>query len=151
VAYDPYAPVPPEGVTPVDSLDQLLRRSNVLTLHIPLTKETQTLIGAHEIALMPRGASIVNVSRGKLIDEEALARALEDGHLSGAGLDVLVDEPPKPDAPILRAPNVILSPHFAWYSDPSERRMRTMAVDGMMDYLENRSQRGGRLAVDPRS
>jgi D-3-phosphoglycerate dehydrogenase len=151
VAYDPYAPQPPEEVTVVETLDDLLCRSDVLTLHIPHTGETHALIGKREIALMPKGASIVNVSRGKLIDEEALARALEEGHLSGAGLDVLVEEPPKPDAAILRAPNVLLSPHFAWYSDPSERRMRTMAVDGMMDFLENRPQRGGRLAVDPRS
>lgn len=150
VAYDPYAPEPPDGVTIVHTLDDLLKRSHVLTLHVPHTGETNALIGAREIALMPKGASVVNVSRGRLIDEEALARALTAGHLSGAGLDVLVDEPPKPDAAILRAPNVILSPHFAWYSDPSERRMRTMAVDGMMDYLENRPQRGGRLAVDPR-
>jgi D-3-phosphoglycerate dehydrogenase len=150
VAFDPYAPEPPEGVTVAESLDHLLRRSDVLTLHIPHTEETTALIGARELALMPKGASIVNVARGKLIDEEALAHALEEGHLSGAGLDVLVDEPPDPDAAILKAPNVLLSPHFAWYSDPSERRMRTMAVDGMMDYLENRPQRGGRLAVDPR-
>jgi D-3-phosphoglycerate dehydrogenase len=148
VAYDPYAP-PLEGTTTAPSLEELLRRSDILTLHMPLTPETDRMIGARELALLKGGAIVVNVSRGKLIDQEALVRALEDGHLAGAGLDVLEEEPPPEDAPILRAPNVVLSPHFAWYSASSERRMRTDVVDAMIDYLEHRPLRKGRLAVDP--
>lgn len=149
VTFDPYAP-PVEGPTPAASLDDLLRRTDVLTLHMPWTPETDRMIGKRELALLKRGAVVVNVSRGKLVDEDALAQALEDGHLSGAGLDVLVNEPPAEDASILRAPNVLLSPHFAWYTVSSERRMRTDVVDAMIDYLENRPLRTGRVAVDAR-
>jgi D-3-phosphoglycerate dehydrogenase / 2-oxoglutarate reductase len=65
------------------------------------------------------------------------------------GLDVLANEPPPPDDPVMGTPNLLLSPHFAWYSEASERRARTMTVDGLLDYLEKRPLRGGRLAVDP--
>jgi len=149
VTFDPYAPAV-EGTTPAASLDDLLRRSDVLMLHMPWTRETDRMIGKREIALLKKRAIVVNVSRGKLVDEVALARALEEGHLSGAGLDVLVNEPPAEDAPILRAPNVLLSPHFAWYTVSSERRMRTDAVDAMIDYLENQPLGTGRVAVDAR-
>ena len=91
----------------------------------------------------------MNVSRGALIDQEALAAALRDGHVAGAGLDVLTVEPPPDDDPILSAPNVIFSPHFAWYSEASNRRMRKMAVVGVLDYLEGRPVSVGRLAVEP--
>lgn len=109
------------------------------------------MIGRRELTLLKRGAVLVTVSRGALVDQEALGAALEDGQVGAAGLDVLVEEPPPPDALILRAPNVVLSPHLAWYSAASERRARTMAVDGMIDYLEGRPLRAGRLAVVPRA
>lgn len=149
VTYDPYSP-PVEGTTAAASLDDLLSRSDILTLHMPLTPETDQMIGERELSLLKKGAIVVNVSRGRLIDEDALVRALEEGHLAGAGLDVLVNEPPAEDAPILRAPNVLLSPHFAWYTVGSERRMRTDAVDAMIDYLEDRPLRTGRIALDAR-
>ncbi len=148
--YDPYVTDLPDRVERVGSLDDLLSRSDVLTLHMPLTDETRGLIGRRELSSMREGAIVVNVSRGPLIDEGALAEALVDGHIGGAGLDVLEQEPPKDDAPILTAPNVILSPHLGWYSVASERRTRTMAIDGMVDYLSGRHPRAGRLAVNPR-
>ncbi len=132
-------------------MGDLLRRSDVVTLHSPLTEETRGMIGRRELTLLKRGAVLVTVSRGALVDQEALGAALEDGQVGAAGLDVLVEEPPPPDALILRAPNVVLSPHLAWYSAASERRARTMAVDGMIDYLEGRPLRAGRLAVVPRA
>jgi D-3-phosphoglycerate dehydrogenase len=98
---------------------------------------------------MKPGAMVVNVSRGGLIDQGALVGALVSGRLGGAALDVLEQEPPAPSDPILSAPNVILSPHFAWYSQASERRARTMSVDGVLDYLAGRTPRAGRLAVVP--
>jgi D-3-phosphoglycerate dehydrogenase len=149
LAYDPYQIEPPAGVNWVRSLDDLLAHSDVVTLHLPLTHETRAMIGARELTLMRKGATIVNVARGALIDEHALAEALTSGHISGAALDVLEEEPPDPDAPILRAPNVVLSPHIAWYSTAAEYRVRTMTVDGLIDYLEGKPLSAGRLAVTP--
>ena len=149
VGFDPYQAEAIRGIRTTASLDELLEACDVLTLHIPLTDETRELIGARELLLLRPGALVVNVARGALIDQAALAAALEQGRLGGAGLDVLAVEPPPADDPILSAPNVILSPHFAWYSAASNRRMREMAIDGILDYLEGRDVTVGRLAVRP--
>ncbi len=149
LTYDPNVAEAPDGASAASSLDDLLRSSDAVTLHIPLLGETRGIIGARELALLRPGAVVVNVSRGGLVDTQALVAALESGQLSGAGLDVLEHEPPEPDDPILRAPNVILTPHFAWYSVASERRARTISVDGMIDYLEGRQPSAGRLAIIP--
>ena len=149
LGFDPYTSDTVPGVETVATLDELLRRCDVLTLHVPLTDETRGLIGARELALLRPGAVVVNVARGALIDQKAVASALHTGHLSGAGLDVLVVEPPDPGDPILTAPGVILSPHFAWYSQASNRRMREMALDGLLDYLAGREPSVGRVAVRP--
>ncbi len=151
IAFDPYAPEAPPGARLAASLDELLHQSAVVTLHSPLTPDTRHMIGARELAALPRGAHLVNVSRGPLIDEPALIEALAGGQIGAAALDVLEAEPLPPDAPILAAPNVLLSPHVAWYSVASERRTRVMTVDGMLTYLEGRPVRDGRLAVDPRA
>lgn len=150
LVYDPYVKDLPPAAEPAASIDDLLRESDILTLHMPLTDETRAMIGKREIYLLKPGATIVNVSRGPLIDEEALVEALVEGQLGGAGLDVLEQEPPPDGAAVLTAPNLILSPHLGWYSVASERRTRTMAVDGMLDYLEGRAPRAGRLAVNPK-
>ena len=99
---------------------------------------------------MRRGAILVNVSRGGLIDESAVADALESGHLSCAALDVLAGEPPASDARILQAPNTLLSPHIAWYSTASERRVRVHTIEGILEYLSGLSPTDGRLVVNPR-
>lgn len=149
VAFDPYVATAPEGVHMVASLDELLAQSDIVTLHPPLTEETRAMIGRRELGLMRRGVTLINVARGALIDESALADALREGQVGAAGLDVLQAEPPPPNAPILHAPNVVLSPHFGWHSAEAERRVRTTTVDGMLDYLEGRPLRAGRLAVVP--
>lgn len=151
LTFDPYVSEAPAGASAASSLEDLLRSSDVITLHIPLVDETRGIIGARELELLKPGAVVVNVSRGGLLDGRALAAALESGHLSGAGLDVLEHEPPAPDDPILQAPNLLLTPHFAWYSVASERRARTVSVDGMLDYLEGRHPQAGRLAVVPQT
>jgi len=94
-------------------LDELLRTSDVLTLHVPLTDSTRGLIGARELALMQPGAIIVNTSRGPVIDEDALYQALKEQRIAGAGLDVMVEEPPAPAHPLFTLPNVTLTPHSA--------------------------------------
>jgi D-3-phosphoglycerate dehydrogenase len=149
IGFDPFVAESPEHVQLAATLDELLAKTDVLTLHLPVTDATRGLIGARELDLLRPGAIVVNVARGALIDQVALNEALRSGRIAGAGLDVLAVEPPSQDDPILTAPNVILSPHFAWYSDASNRRVRTMTVDGILDYLEGKPLSVGRLAVAP--
>jgi phosphoglycerate dehydrogenase-like enzyme len=94
-------------------LDELLRTADVVSLHVPLDDTTRGLIGTRELALMKRDAILVNTCRGPVVDEDALHRALVEGTIAGAGLDVLVDEPPAPAHPLLALPSVTLTPHSA--------------------------------------
>jgi glycerate dehydrogenase len=117
-----YKPVP--GVT-VEWLpwNRFLAESDALTLHAPLTEETRGIIDDAALALMKRGAFLVNTSRGALIDDTAVARALQDGYLRGAGLDVLgPEEPPDPTNPLLDAPNCIITPHIGWATIEARQR-----------------------------
>jgi phosphoglycerate dehydrogenase-like enzyme len=100
------------GATLVDR-DDLLRQADVVSLHAPLTAATRGMIGERELRLMQPHAVLINTARGALVDEHALVRALAEGWIAGAGLDVLVQEPPYPDNPLLTSPNVILTPHVA--------------------------------------
>jgi phosphoglycerate dehydrogenase-like enzyme len=93
--------------------EELLRTSDVVSLHVPLTDGTRRLMGAREFALMKPGAILVNTCRGPVVDEDALHRALTQKQIAGAGLDVFVEEPPKPNHPLFALPNVTLSPHSA--------------------------------------
>jgi phosphoglycerate dehydrogenase-like enzyme len=109
------APAPVEaelGATSV-SRDDLLRQADVVSLHAPLTAETRGMIGERELRLMPPHAVLINTARGALVDEPALVRALAEEWIAGAGLDVLVQEPPGAGNPLLTCPNVILTPHVA--------------------------------------
>lgn len=113
VAHDPHLPddaIRAGGAEPA-SVDDLLRASDVLSVHVPLTDGTRGLIGAREFALLPAGAVVVNTSRGGVLDEEALVASLEHGHLAGAGLDVTAREPLPGDHPLRRRPDVVLTPH----------------------------------------
>lgn len=107
----------PDGVTVwgADRLDDLLQASDALVLAAPLTAETDTMLDARRLARLPRGAWVVNVARGPLVDERALVAALESGVLGGAALDVFVDEPLPSSSPLWRAPNLILTPHTAGF------------------------------------
>ena len=113
--YDPYADQRTlrESGEPVADLDDLLRGSDVVSLHARLTPETRGLIGARELALLPEGAVVVNCARGALLDEEALCDALESGRLAAAGLDVFAVEPPLPDSRLRTAPRLVMTPHLA--------------------------------------
>jgi phosphoglycerate dehydrogenase-like enzyme len=114
------------------ALDELLTDCAAVTLHAPLTPATEGLIGARELALMPRGAVLVNTARGRLLDVDALLAALERGHLAGAALDVLPEEPP---TRIPEAPGLIVTPHAAWYSPEAEREARVRAVAELREAL----------------
>ena len=112
------------------TLDELLRRSDCVSLHVPLTGETRHMIDARALDLMKPDAGLINIGRGGLVDEDALVRALHAGRLTGAALDVTEIEPLPAGSPLLDAPNVILTPHVAWVSLPAleELRRRTAEV-----------------------
>jgi phosphoglycerate dehydrogenase-like enzyme len=115
--YDRYASLSPTqedalGIKSV-SLEELLRTSDVVSVHVPLTRETRHMIGKAELALMKRSSIIINTARGGIIDEAALLEALQSGAIAGAGLDVLEHEPPDPNDPLPRLDNVIVTPHTA--------------------------------------
>jgi D-3-phosphoglycerate dehydrogenase len=140
VAHDPYVPAGgwPAGVERLER-DALVARADVLSLHVPLTAESQALVDADLLARMPRGAFLVNVSRGGLVDHGALVAALDEGRLGGAGLDVLDVEPPPASHPALGHPRVLLSPHAAFLSDASLERYPRRQADNVLAW-----QRTGR-------
>lgn len=107
------------------ALDELLPQADVLSLHCPLTEQTRNLLGAHQIARMKRDAVLINTARGGLVDETALAAALRNGRLGGAGFDVLTEEPPRHGNALLDPgiPNLIVTPHTAWASREARQRI----------------------------
>lgn len=136
--YDPAvgrdADVP--GVEMVGSLDELLRASDVLSLHAPLLPQTRHMIGRAQLALMPPGSIVINTARGGLIDTEALIEALQGGRLLGAGLDTFEEEPPPRDSPLWALPNVALSPHVGANTDAAMERVAGLAVGQALDFLD---------------
>jgi D-3-phosphoglycerate dehydrogenase len=142
------APVPvPAGAERAADLDDLLARSAVLSLHLPLSDSTRGLIGARELGFLPSGAVVVNVSRGGIIDETALADALHSGHVIGAGLDVFAEEPLPPDSPLLSTPNTVLTPHCAAASDRAARRLSHWTISDVIQYLDTGSVEHGVIVV----
>lgn len=125
------------GVAPA-TLTELLESSSAISVHVPLTDETRGLIGAPELALLPNGAFVVNVSRGGLVDVDALLQALETGRLGGVGLDVLDGEPPD-GAP--QAPHLVVTPHAGWYSERALEEAHRRAAVCVLDVLEGRRPR----------
>ena len=117
-------------------LAQLLTESDVISLHCPLTEQTDKLVNKEFLSAMKPGALLVNTARGGLIDEPALAQALRSGHLGGAALDVLSTEPPPADHPLLSPdiPNLILTPHNAWISRESRQRLLDGVVNNISDW-----------------
>ena len=138
LAYDPY--ISQEAVREMKvervELDALLRESDFLSIHVPLNAETVGLIGDQALTKMKPTAYLINVARGKIVDQAALCRALQAGRIAGAALDVLETEPPRPEDPILRFDNVILTPHAAWYSEQSRMDMRQKAVGQVVSVLK---------------
>ena len=102
-------------------LDEVFARADVVSLHLPVTESTRGLVDARRLALMPAGGMLVNVTRGGLLDEAAVLAALESGALAGAGLDVLVEEPPPPGHPLVAHPSVVVTPHAAYLSGATTR------------------------------
>jgi D-3-phosphoglycerate dehydrogenase len=147
VAFDPYLPRGQEialGVERVDTLDALLARADILTLHAPLTAETENLLNADSLGKLKPGATILNTARGGLIDLDALFAAMKSGRVRSAGLDVFPVEPPWPVPPLLRdhaarepwlAGRLVISPHAAWSSVESRRDARSKSTETMLAFL----------------
>jgi D-3-phosphoglycerate dehydrogenase len=137
IGFDPY--LPPEvaaaiGV-PLVSLDELLRHADVVSLHVPLTSETRHLINARTLALMKSQSMLINVARGPIVDEAALQMALESGHLAGAGLDVLEQEPPDASNGLFRFENVVFTSHYASCSVEAYADLRRQISEQVAEIL----------------
>jgi glycerate dehydrogenase len=125
----------PQGVRLVDE-ETLLTESDILSLHAPLSKENTGFIRQATIEKMKPGAILINTGRGGLVREEDLAKALNDGRLAGAGLDVLVEEPPRSGSPLIGAKNCLITPHLAWGSVASRKRLIEETARNIKSFLE---------------
>ncbi|MFJ3667233.1 C-terminal binding protein [Streptomyces sp. NPDC090106] len=138
LASDPFADpalAAQAGVTLVEP-GVLFREADFLSVHVPLTPQTTGMVGSDAFAAMKPTACLVNTARGPVVDQEALVRALTTGQIAGAGLDVFESEPLPAEHPLRGLPNVLLSPHCAWYSQDSEVEIRTKAARNVVEVLE---------------
>jgi glycerate dehydrogenase len=134
----------PGRAKPTD-LDTVFRESDVVTLHCPLTSENKHLVNAGRLVTMKPSAFLLNTSRGPLVDERALAEALNSGRIAGAGLDVLPVEPPPLSNPLLQAKNCVITPHLAWATKAARARLLQIAAENIQAFLDRRPQN----VVDP--
>jgi D-3-phosphoglycerate dehydrogenase len=140
MVHDPFVPaedVLQRGGIPAD-FDSLLEGSDFITLNCPLTPETHHIIDAEALAKMKRTAWLINTARGEIVQEQDLVEALESGRIQGAALDVLTDEPPAADSPLLQMPNVIVTPHVAWYSRHAVEDLQRLAAEQAQRILTGR-------------
>jgi glycerate dehydrogenase len=129
----------PEGCRWVE-LETLFRESDVVSLHCPLTTETRGLVSRERLAMMKPTAFLINTARGAVVDEAALAQALNEGRLAGAGVDVFTQEPPAPDHPLLGARNCVLTPHVAWATREARERLIDTVAENLRCYREGKPQ-----------
>jgi glycerate dehydrogenase len=141
VLFADHAPPKGEGVA-FTPFDEVLTQSDVISLHLPLSAETRNMIGIEQFRRMKRTAILINTARGGLVDEQALAQALKDGLIAGAGFDVLSKEPPKEGNPLLdlRLPNFILTPHIAWASDGAMQFLADQLIDNIEAFVRSSPQ-----------
>ncbi len=135
LAYDPYITEVPDGVEKVDSLDELLKQSDFVTLHDYLSEETRHSIGTHEFETMKTSAFLINCARGPIVDEDALIKALKEEQIAGAGLDVTEKEPLSPDSPLFSMKNVIVTPHYAPTTRESASRVSRIAAENICAFF----------------
>lgn len=130
----------PNGNANCVSQEELFAKSDVISLHVPLTKETEKIIDSRNIALMKDGVYIINTARGGLIDEEAMRQALESGKVAGFAADVISEEPMKPGNPLLGAKNCVLTPHLAWAPLETRKRCLDIGLENFKGWLNGRIQ-----------
>jgi len=139
LVFDVRAVAAPEGVRLVE-LDEVFRAGDVVSLHCPLTPETRGLVSAQRLAMMKPTAFLINTARGPLVEEQALADALNAGRIAAAGLDVLAVEPPPADNPLIAARNCFITPHIAWAAQAARRRLLQTAIENVEAFLNGRPQ-----------
>ncbi len=144
IAHDPYADrkVAEELGIELVGLEDLFRRADVLSVSCPLTPETRHIVNAERLALMKPTAYLINTARGPIVDQKALTKVLQEGRISGAGLDVLEQEPPDPNDPILKLDNVILAPHALCWTDQCFAGNGAADVRAVLDVQQGREPRG---------
>ncbi len=137
LVYDPFAKLDGSdaGIRQSDSLDDVLGKSAIVSVHARLTEQSRGLIGAREVALMPRDSILINAARGGLVDYDAVCDALDSGHLYGAGFDVFDEEPLPADARLLRTPHVVMTPHLAGATKETAQRAAQIAASQVRAYL----------------
>lgn len=140
LAHTPHPPEAPLAGAAFVELDRLIAESDVISLHCPLTPSTKALIGPERLARMKPTAFLLNTSRGALVDDAALAEALNAGKLAGAGLDVLSIEPPPRDNPLFSAKNCLITPHIAWATRSARGRLLKTAVENLAAFLNGSPQ-----------
>ena len=136
VAYDPFLgeeKAEKMGVEKVE-LDELLKRADFITLHVPFTKQTANILSRENLAKTKKGVRIINCARGGLVDEEALAEALKSGHVAGAAFDVFANEPAKENA-LFNLPNVVCTPHLGAATTEAQENVALQVAEQMSDYL----------------
>jgi D-3-phosphoglycerate dehydrogenase / 2-oxoglutarate reductase len=137
VAWDPYIQrnLVPDSIL-IEKLETVLAESDAISVHCPLNSETRNMLDERHLAMMKHGAVLVNTSRGGIVDEMALSRALNSGALSGAALDVFADEPIKASHPLLAHPDFICTPHMAWHSTEAEHDLKRKAAEELFRILK---------------
>jgi D-3-phosphoglycerate dehydrogenase len=146
LGYDPWLSpgrIRERDAEPVETLPDLLRACDLVTVHVPLSGQTRGLLGRRELASMRPGSILIQTSRGGVVDEDALVEALRSGHLAGAGIDVYETEPPPQDHPFFSMEQIVLTPHTAALTEQAMRRMAVDAAKGILDVL------GGADPYDP--
>ena len=140
---DPYLTEERKRELGIDVVDQetVFRESDFVTIHTPLTAETRHLVNSRTLALMKTTAYLINTARGPMVDAQALSDALKKGVIAGAGIDVYDIEPPPPDYPLFGLPNAVLTPHLAWYSEDSGRRIRELILTEIDRFLAGQPPR----------
>lgn len=144
VAYDPYVDDDIFALLGVErsyELEPMVESADYLTIHSPLTDETWHLIDGALLSLMQSHAVLINTARGPIVDQEALERALQEGRIGGAGIDVLEVEPPRGDEALLTLPNAVVTPHIAWYSEESHRQNTILGMDELVRVLSGKRPR----------
>ena len=126
----------PEGITKAKDIDDLLANSDVLSLHCPLTPDTEHIINKVNIAKMKRNAIIINTGRGPLVDENAVAEALTEGRIEAFCADVLTQEPPRNGSPLITAPRCFITPHIAWASGAARQRLVSTLIDNIKAFAD---------------
>lgn len=129
-----------KGIEKAESYEQLFCEADVLSLHCPLAEETHHLVNAERLKLMKPTAILINTGRGPLVDEAALAEALNEGRIMAAGVDVLQEEPPRNGSPLISARNCYITPHIAWATKAARERLINIAIENIKAFMEGKPQ-----------